>query len=468
MTARRVVVVGGGLAGISASIGLADAGFDVTLLEARPRLGGAASSYRRGGLTVDNGQHVFLRCCESYRGLLDRLGATGSVSLQERFDVTVLSERGRARLRRTNWPAPLHLGPALAGYRLLSLPERLKVGRAALGMRFLDPAAPSADVQSLGDWLAARGQSERARRALWDLFVVSALNIGGDEASLSLAATVIKTGLLGDRGAADIGTVSVPLGEIHGRAAAGLLARLGVRVVLGAKVASVRPDGEGGFTVALVPGRGAAAQPGPGSLDADGVVLAVPSWQAGDLAGPAGVTDASRWRELGASPIVNVHVVYDRPVTDLPFAAAVDSPVQWVFDKTTHAGLATGQYLAISLSAAGEYIDVPRARMREIFVPALERLFPAAASATITDFFVTRERRATFSQAPGCVAIRPGAATSVPGLVLAGSWTDTGWPDTMEGAVRSGQSAAQELTAELPHAATGQRPAAPASSGAAS
>nr|MDA8320894.1 FAD-dependent oxidoreductase [Actinomycetota bacterium] len=210
MTARRVVVVvGGGLAGISASIGLADAGFEVTMLEARPRLGGAASSYLRGGLTVDNGQHVFLRCCESYRGLLDRLGATGSVSLQERFDVTVLSERGRARLRRTNWPAPLHLGPALASYRLLSLPERLRVGRAALGMRFLDPASPDADVQSLGDWLAARGQSERARRALWDLFVVSALNIGGDEASLSLAATVIKTGLLGDRGAADIGTASV-------------------------------------------------------------------------------------------------------------------------------------------------------------------------------------------------------------------------------------------------------------------
>src|SRR6185437_12377995 len=144
-TAQRVVVIGGGLAGIRAAIGLRDAGVAVTLVEARPRLGGAASSFARGEMTIDNGQHVFLRCCTSYQELLVRLGATGLVSVQERFDVTVLSPRGTARLRRTALPGPLHFGKALAGYRLLSLSERIKVARAALAMRFLNPADPALD-----------------------------------------------------------------------------------------------------------------------------------------------------------------------------------------------------------------------------------------------------------------------------------------------------------------------------------
>jgi len=146
-------------------------------------------------------------------------------------------------------------------------------------------------------------------------------------------------------------------------------------------------------------------------------------------------------------------VIYDRKVMDLPFAAAVDSPVQWVFDRTRISGMHArgddGQYLAISLSAADEYVDVPAAELRERFVPALAELFPAARTATVTEFFVTRERRATFRQVPGTARLRPKAATALPGLVLAGSWTDTGWPDTMEGAVRSGLSAVIALHAGL-------------------
>ena len=140
-----------------------------------------------------------------------------------------------------------------------------------------------------------------------------------------------------------------------------------------------------------------------------------------------------------------MHVHYDRRVTRLPFAAALDSPVQWVFDKTGPQAWTSGQYLAVSLSAADDYVDVPAARLREQFLPALEQLFPAAAEASVLDFFVTRERRATFRQAPGCGRLRPAAGTGVPGLALAGAWTDTGWPDTMEGAVRSGQNAAEHI-----------------------
>ncbi len=458
-TSRRVVVIGGGLAGIRAAIGLRDAGADVTLVEARPRLGGAASSFTRGDMTIDNGQHVFLRCCNSYQDLLRRLGATGLVTVQERFDVTVLSPRGTARLRRTALPGPLHFGQALAGYRLLSLPERLRVARAALAMRFLDPADPALDGTTLGDWLAARGQNEAARRLMWDLFIVSALNIAGDEASLPLSATVIKMALLGKRGAADIGIANVPLGDIHGQAAGELLGKIGARVMYGSRAAAVEALAGGRFRVRIEPAAGGTRlADGNGSgpaaaevseLGADGVVLAVPAAQAARLAGQAGVTGADRWDDLGTSPIVNVHVLYDRQVTSLPFAAAVESPVQWVFDKTRQAGLSSGQYLAVSLSAADSYVDVPAASLREQFLPALEQLFPAAAGARVTDFFVTRERRATFRQAPGIGAIRPGTATSVPGLVLAGAWTDTGWPDTMEGAVRSGQQAADRLVKEL-------------------
>ena len=450
LTGRRVAVVGGGLAGISAAIELRDAGAAVTLLESRPRLGGAATSYARAGMMIDNGQHVFLRCCDHYQRLLARLGVTDQVAIQERFDVTVLSPSGPARLRRDALPSPLHLARALVRYPLLSLAERARVGRAALAFRFADPASAALDQERLGGWLAARGQDERTRRRLWDLFIVSALNIGGDDASVALAATVIKTALLGARDAADIGMAKVPLGRLHAEATAALLGRLGAQVRLGARASNVEPLAGGGFRVGLSREEGTEDGDADGQqLPADAVVLAVPPDQAVRLAGPAGVAQSDAWSGLGYSPILNVHVVYDRQVTDLPFAAAVDSPVQWVFDKTSQAGLPSGQYLAVSISAADDLIDVPTAELRRTFLPALEQLFPAAAAASIDDFFVTRERRATFRQAPGTGALRPGAATSVPGLALAGAWTSTGWPDTMEGAVRSGHAAAQQLIREL-------------------
>ena len=284
------MVAGGGLAGVAAAIALCDSGARVTLAEARPRLGGATCSFTRDGRTVDNGQHIFLRCCTAYRGLLDRLGVTEKTALQERFDVRVLTPSGAARLRRRGLPAPLHLAGTLATYPLLSRLERAGVVRAALAFRRLNPADPATDMQRLGDWLAAHGQGPRARRALWDLFVVSSLNIAGDDASLALAAMVIKTALLGDPGAADIGVPLVPLGELHGQAADTLLRRLGATVLMGAKVTAVSPTpagltgrgGRGGFTVRL---GGAAARRNP---DLDGAA------EAGlDYAPPVGI--ASGW-----------------------------------------------------------------------------------------------------------------------------------------------------------------------------
>jgi protoporphyrinogen oxidase len=189
-------------------------------------------------------------------------------------------------------------------------------------------------------------------------------------------------------------------------------------------------------------------------VHADAVVLAVPHETAARLIPPGALPaeTVAGWAGLGAAPIVNVHVIYDRRVMDVPFAAGVDSPVQWVFDRTRISGMhargEVGQYLAISLSAADEYVDRSVASLREEFIPALAELLPAAGEATVTEFFVTRERRATFRGLPGTARLRPAAATGLPGLVLAGSWTATGWPDTMEGAVRSGLNAVMALRAE--------------------
>ena len=182
----------------------------------------------------------------------------------------------------------------------------------------------------------------------------------------------------------------------------------------------------------------------------DAVIVAVP-WDRVDALLPPGT--AGGFDRLGQSPIVNVHVVYDRPVTGLEFVAAVDSPVQWVFDRTSAAGLEHGQYLAISLSGADDMVDRPVEWFRRTFVPALEDLFPRARAARVERFLVTRERGATFRQVPGSAALRPGHRTLVRGLFLAGAWTDTGWPATMEGAVRSGQAAARAALAAAPRPA---------------
>ena len=436
MSDPPVAIVGGGLAGIAAALALGEAGHQVTVYEARPRLGGATHSFDRGGLTVDNGQHVFLRCCTAYRGLLDRLGTTDRVHLQDRFDVRVLTPSGRrGRLRRTALPGPLHLLPALATYSLLRPADRVRAVRASLALRGLDPADPALDRIDLGTWLAAHGQRGPARRALWDLLAVAALNIRSEDAALGAAAMVFRTALLGRADAADLGVPAAPLGELHGTAAQDAVKRRSGEVRLSAKVTAVGP----GTSVVV----------GGTWIEASAVVVAVPHDQAARIVPRAAAPDRDRWAVLSASPIVNVHVVYDRPVTGLPFAAAVDSPVQWVFDKTAVAGLDDGQYLTVSVSAADRWIDAPVAALRAEFLPALERLFPAARRARIRDFFVTRERRATFRQCPGSGALRPAAATRWPGLYLAGAWTDTGWPDTMEGAVRSGLEAARLVRRHL-------------------
>lgn len=444
MRSQHAVVVGGGLAGITAALQLADAGVRVTLVEGRPRLGGLAFSFRRGDLTVDNGQHVYLRCCTAYRWFLDRVDGAHLAPLQSRLDVPVLDvahARGPrlGRLRRTALPVPLHLAASLAIYPHLSLAERASVGRAALALKRLDPADPALDGIDFGTWLGRHGQSQRTIEALWDLVGVATLNATAPNASMGLAAMVFKTGLLSEPGAADIGWASVSLGELHDTLARKALDSAGVRTELSTRVRNISRTETGGWQVDVDGER----------LEADTVVLAVAQRETHALLPGGTLDDPDRLLDIGTAPILNIHVLYDRKVLRRPFFAALGTPVQWVFDRTEASGLKDGQYLALSQSAAEDEIDAPVAELRERYLPELERLLPAARGARVRDFFVTRERTATFAPTPGVGRLRPGARTRAPGLYLAGSWTATGWPATMEGAVRSGFSAAGAALSEL-------------------
>lgn len=456
MTGRRAVVIGGGLAGVTAALALADRGLPVTLVEARPRLGGLAFSFRRatalGELSVDNGQHVFLRCCTAYRAFLDRVGAAALAPLQRRLDVPVLdAATGRlGRLRRTALPVPLHLAACLARYPHLRARERAAVARAALALRRLDPRDPALDAQDFASWLRRHGQSGRCVEALWDLVGVATLNARAPDVSLALAVTVFRTGLLTAPGAADIGVPRVPLGELHGTRARAALDRAGVRVLLAARARGLRAAAGGGWRVAV-----ASRPAGQRDLVAGRVVLAVPQREAHGLLPGGALADPGALLRIGTTPILNVHVIYDRPVLRRPFLAALGSPVQWVFDRTGSSGLGAlpgaggHQYLALSQSAALDEIDAPSAVLRKRYLPELERILPPASRARVREAFVTRERTATFAPTPGVGRLRPGPVTRAPGLYLAGAWTDTGWPATMEGAVRSGLAAARAAGGDL-------------------
>ena len=436
---RDVTVIGGGLAGITAAIRLADAGRRVTLLESKPRLGGLTYSFQRGDLTVDNGQHVFLRCCTAYRALLDRLGVTDQVELQPRLDIRVRSPRSatEARLRRTGLPAPLHLSGSIARYRLLSVSQRLRFVRAALAMKRLDRDRAGVDERSFGDWLREHKQDQTTIDAMWDLVGVATLNAKPDRTSLAAAAMVFQVGLLTDASAADIGWAAVPLQRLHGEAAAALLDQLGVEVRTNATVTAIDPVG-GRFVVRTA----------DLDFDSDSVVVAVPPAAAENLLPTTALSTEPGWSaRLPDSPIINVHVILDRTVLRDPFLAGAGTPIQWVFDRTATSGLADGQYLAVSVSAADDFIDTPVATLREQLLPELIALLPAMGEAHIKDFFVTRERHATFRPEPGTRRYRARTNTHVPGLFLAGAWTDTGWPATMEGAVRSGDAAAAAVLA---------------------
>ncbi|MXW41549.1 MAG: FAD-dependent oxidoreductase [Acidimicrobiia bacterium] len=432
--APHIAVVGAGLAGLAAAIAVVDAGMQVTLYERAPRLGGATWSFQRNGRWFDNGQHVFMRCCSEYKTFLERLGVSHQVVQQPRLKVPVMRPgRPTAHIARISAPAPLHMAGSLLCYRPLSVGERMRAIRTALALRRLNLEDHSLDQQSFGSWLSARGESEGAIAGLWDLICLPTVNLRAHEASLALAAKVFRTGLLDAPDGADLGWTKVPLAVLHGEAAAAHITGCGGNVQMSAQVAAI--------------GEGPCLTVGGEEVAVDAVILAVSHEVVDELLPSNTLPQQKALTNLGISPIFNVHFVFDRTVMDVPFTAVLDSPVQFVFDRSEAAAWKrpynSEQVVAVSQSAAfGEIGDSP-SELIERYYLGLVDLFPKVAEAEVLDAVVTREHGATFAGRPNTARLRPESATAMNGLFLAGAWTATGWPATMEGAVRSGNVAAQ-------------------------
>jgi len=442
---ERVVVVGGGFAGIAAACRLADEGHRLILLERSGRLGGRAASFRdrATGEDVDYAQHVTMRCCTATDGFLRRIGASGAVAYQDELAVPILCGRMRTALRSNLLlPGLLHLAPALVGYRCLSPRERLGILRAAiplrLGVRSDEPFGP---------WLRARGQDARAVERFWNPICVATLNAPVDAVGLHAAHKVFREGFF-DRHGAGLGFFTVSLGRVFDAARAYIESRGGaVRASTGVRA------------VRIETGRVTAVETSDGeTLDASAVVVAVPPWDLSPLIDDVRLDPIVRGAgRLRWSPIVDVHLWLDRGVLGDEFAVAVDGPLQAMFDITRLHGLSAedsrsvggGAHVVLSQSAAERWIDRPTDAIAEELVAALGDLVPAARAARVVRRLVVKHRRATFVPAPGADACRTGVATPIDRLYLAGDWTATGWPSTIESAVRSGIAAAGRVAVTL-------------------
>jgi len=446
-TLPSIIIVGGGLAGIASACDLADAGLPVTLLEARPFLGGKTWSFHdeQTGLPVDNGQHVFLGCCTAYTRFLQRLGIEGSTHIQARLRVPIFdAEHGLAALEaaRVSLPAPLHLMPSFLRLPMLSWREKLRAARTLATMELAGERGRIAfDSISFADWLRAQGESERSITYLWNLITLATINEDCEGASAGLALMVFQEGLLRRAGGGRIGYATVGLSDLVCQAATRYLTTRGVSIRLSSRVAGLEITQNQISGVRLVNGE---------LLPAIQAVLALPHYALAGLLPDDYRNDPffAHAAKLETSPIVGVNLWLDRVVLHEPFAAVVgQSDTYWVFDKGALFGLdlAEGQFLTISISGAHRHLNHSREQIIAQVRRNLEAVFPAMRQAKITHALVIKERQATFSATPGSLAHRLPTRTPVRGLLLAGAWTNTGWPATMEGALRSGHAAAQAI-----------------------
>lgn len=434
------VVVGAGVAGVAAAVAAIDRGWRPVVMERGRLLGGMARSLPTPGLgELDCGQHVVLRCCTAYRALLHRLGTSPYLELRPRLRLLVVDDTGRrAILGEAPLPPPLHLGVSLARLPFLGGRDRLAIVTACLRLRRLENLEPL-DDRTFASWLGEAAATP-ARRAFWDLVCLATTNLPTDQVSAAVGAFVLRRGFLDDRRAAALGTPTVGLSRLLEplyRLVAGAGGEVRTRVAVDELILDAT-------TV-----RGVRTVSGE-VIPADAVVLAGPpsllARVAPNVARHPLVAPAQR---LGTSPIVNLHLRFDRPVLDAPVVAVWNSPLQWLFSRSRlRSETGPEETVVCSLSAATNFIDQPNQAILDTLLPLFVRAQPRARSARLLRWTVTRERHATAALTPGSLGMRLGPTTPIPNLALAGAWTRTGWPITMESAARSGWAAVEALSGQ--------------------
>jgi squalene-associated FAD-dependent desaturase len=405
---------------LAAAAALGGAGFEVHVFEARPFLGGRATSYPVPGSpdesaeTIDNCQHVLLRCCVNLLDFYGRLGVRGHIRFHREF--YFIEPGGRVSvLRRGALPAPFHFTGSFAGLSFLDKWDKLAIARGLLALRRERARRTDLDRITMLEWLHEKRQTPRAIERFWRQVLVSAVNEDLDRMAARHGFQVFWLGFLARSDSYEMGVPAVPLAELY---SAGAWERLGqVHIHLRSPVERIGPEG---FTI-------------DGRLEtADHYICALPfeRLEAAGLPAPP----------LEHSPITGVHLWFDREITALPHATLLDRTMQWMFNKNG------GRYLQLVVSASRQLTGCSRSEIIDLAVADLAAFFPKAGEARLLKAHVVKEQRATFSAAHKTESLRPECATGVPNLFLAGDWTRTGWPATMEGAVRGGYLAAEAVT----------------------
>ncbi len=458
-----VAVIGGGLAGLTAALDLVEAGLPTVLFERRPFPGGKAYSFRDPNfeITLDNGQHITMRCCTAFQGLLDRLELGRLVSYQDELYVPVIDPFARGRrlsaiaarqppllryLTNSAAPvtAPLHLAWSILTYAHLSAEEKARLGLAMDRIRRLSEAERrTLDRQTFAEWLSANGQTARMIQRIWDLIVLPTCNDRSADVSAAQAIQVFQVGFLTKPRAGDIGLFRGGLSVVSDHALAAFR-QLGGDARLTTPVHQIGTDGSRAVHVSY----GSNGQ----QQQISAAVLALPPQHALPLL-PRGWRQREpfwRFERHQTSPIVNVHMQWDRTVMLGDFAAVLDPHVQFVFNRSRLHGISgPSHWVSVSISGAHEIIDDPQQAIVDRAEAGLRRALKRARSAKLLAARVVKEREATFRPLPGMAAHRPKPRTPIRNLALAGAWTDTGWPATMESAVRSGHAAAETILEQL-------------------
>ncbi|HEY3926985.1 MAG TPA: hydroxysqualene dehydroxylase HpnE [Candidatus Koribacter sp.] len=437
-----MAIVGGGLAGLAAGCALAEAGFAVKLLERKPFLGGRASSYQHPatGEVVDNCQHVLLGCCTNLIDFYKRLGVEDQIRWFSQL--TFILPNGKSGTIEPSFlPAPLHASPAFLKFPVLSLKDKLAIARAMLALM---GGLPKETGENFLSWLKRHGQTEHAISRFWAPVLVSALNDDLDQVSVRYAALVFRDSFLKSAQAGKMGVPAAPLSEIYGRAG-DYIAERGGEVITRASVESI-----------TLADSAVLLHAGSEIVECDYVVLAAPFYETAKLLPPSAEAEALRAQigELKTVPITGIHFWFDREVTPLEHAVLLDRTIQWMFQKSKllrgkrdeGAPAASGSHVELVVSSSKSLVNMGRNEILDLALKEFTEFFPAAKEARVLKSAVIKEVHATFSPAPHSDRYRPLPITSWHRIFLSGDWTATGWPATMEGAVRAGYATAEALS----------------------